>query len=398
MNAYVVIGGGLAGLTAANALAENGNKVTLLEQSRHLGGRAQTQQQSGFSLNLGPHGLYHSVAAQTLSAWNIPFPGNAPPTDSYSYFVRENRLYPLVQNFSSLMTTRLFNLREKLETARLLQLFAVGDAKGCRTMQEWLDQHIQSPRVQDVAATIVRITTYTTNLSRLSAKAALRQIGLALKHNVLYIDGGWQTLIEGLRRRAISRGVEICCDHPVSNLRDIAADGIVLAVGPSSVERLTRIALPKSCPLRMATLDIGLEKLPRNATRVAYAIDRPLYFSMHSASAQLAPEGGAMIHVAKYLGDLEPDPAAVREELEEYATLLLPEWRLTSRVARFLPNLIVTPMMASADGRPDVDFLGLENIAVAGDWVGDTGMLADAAVASALKAASVIQQRKVLVA
>ncbi len=96
MNAYVVIGGGLAGLTAANALAENGNKVTVLEQSRHFGGRAQTHQQSGFFLNLGPHALYHSVAAQTLSAWGIPFSGNAPPTDSYSYFVRENRLYPLV--------------------------------------------------------------------------------------------------------------------------------------------------------------------------------------------------------------------------------------------------------------------------------------------------------------
>lgn len=58
MRSYVVIGGGLAGLTAANALAETGNRVVLLEQSKHLGGRAQTQQQSGYSLNLGPHALY----------------------------------------------------------------------------------------------------------------------------------------------------------------------------------------------------------------------------------------------------------------------------------------------------------------------------------------------------
>jgi phytoene dehydrogenase-like protein len=394
MNAYVVIGGGLAGLTAANALAENDNKVTLFEQSQHLGGRAQTQRQSGFSLNLGPHALYHSVAAQALRAWNIPFSGNAPPTDSYSYLVRENRLYPLVKTFSSLMTTRLFNLREKVETARLLQLFAAGDARGCRTMQEWLDQHIYSPRVQDYAATIVRITTYTTNLGRLSARDALRQIALALKHNVLYIDGGWRTLIEGLQRRAISRGVDIRCNHPVSSLRDISADGIVLAVGPSSVEKLTRVALPKSSALRMATLDLGLENLPPHATRVAFAIDRPLYFAMHSVSAQLAPKGGAMIHVAKYLSDVEPDPAAVREELEDYATLLLPEWKSTVRVARFLPRLIVTPMMASGDGRPDVDFLGLKNVVIAGDWVGDMGMLADAAVASALKATRAIQHRR----
>jgi phytoene dehydrogenase-like protein len=47
MESYVVIGGGLAGLTAANALAGPGRQVTLLEQSSHLGGRARTQQENG---------------------------------------------------------------------------------------------------------------------------------------------------------------------------------------------------------------------------------------------------------------------------------------------------------------------------------------------------------------
>jgi hypothetical protein len=55
-------------------------------------------------------------------------------------------------------------------------------------------------------------------------------------------------------------------------------------------------------------------------------------------------------------------------------------------------------MPPSPQGRPDIDFPGLENVVIAGDWVGAEGMLADAAVASALRAAQVIQQRKVLVA
>jgi phytoene dehydrogenase-like protein len=39
---FVVIGGGIAGLTAANALVDSGAKVTVLEQSRELGaGRGQ---------------------------------------------------------------------------------------------------------------------------------------------------------------------------------------------------------------------------------------------------------------------------------------------------------------------------------------------------------------------
>ena len=54
----VVVGGGLAGLTAANALAGEGRKITILEQSERLGGRAATQQDRGYVLNLGPHALH----------------------------------------------------------------------------------------------------------------------------------------------------------------------------------------------------------------------------------------------------------------------------------------------------------------------------------------------------
>jgi hypothetical protein len=148
----------------------------------------------------------------------------------------------------------------------------------------------------------------------------------------------------------------------------------------------------------MATIDLGLESLPRDAARVAFALDRPLYFSVHSESARLAPYGGAMIHVSKYLGDGEPDAATVRRELEEFATLVLPEWQSLARVVRFRPRLTVTPMMASVEGRPGVNLPGLDHVAVAGDWVGEEGMLADAAVASALRAARMIQRRKDLVA
>ena len=39
---FVIIGGGIAGLPAANALADAGANVTALEQYRHLGSRART--------------------------------------------------------------------------------------------------------------------------------------------------------------------------------------------------------------------------------------------------------------------------------------------------------------------------------------------------------------------
>lgn len=400
MRSYVVIGGGLAGLTAANALAGEGHRVTLLEQSKHLGGRAQTQRQAGFLLNLGPHALYKGgVTAQTFSAWKIPFTGNLPPTGSQAFFVREGQTYPLVRDLGKLMTTRLFSVREKIEAGKFFGQLTSGQADfPQQSMHDWISRRVSSERVYDFASAIIRTGTYAADMTSLSAAASLQQIALALKDNVMYLDGGWQTLVDGLEARARTLGVEIRCEQQIRHVNEIDAHGIVLAVGPASVEKLTGITLPKRKPLRMATLDLGLDRLPENAARVAFGLGSPLYYSVHSESARLAPEGGAMVHVAKYLDNAEQDAAQVREELEDFMTLLMPEWRRYAKVARFLPNLTVAPMVPAPEGRPDVDVVGRENVTVAGDWVGPEGMLADAAVASALRAARVIQQREVLVA
>jgi phytoene dehydrogenase-like protein len=395
MESYVVIGGGLAGLTAANALAGQGNKVTLLEQSAHPGGRARTQTENGYSANLGPHALYRGGhAARTFREWKIPFSGAVPPTNSGGFFARGDQFFPMVTNLSSLLATSLFSVREKLEVANLLRLFAAGQAKPFETMADWLDRHLTRPRVREFAATIIRISTFAIELDRLNAPTALRQAGSALKDNVLYLDGGWQTLVDGLVGRARSLGVEIRCGEPVLSLDNLDATGIILAVGPDAVEKLTGNRLTGTLPVRMASLDLGLEGLPDDTPNTIFPVDRPLYFSTHSASAQLAPKGCRMVHVAKYLGSTVQDPKAVRAELEEFATLAIPGWRQHTRFVRFLPELTVTRMMPGSSPGPDANCLHLDRIAIAGDWVGPDGMLADAAVASALTAARSIQRQE----
>jgi phytoene dehydrogenase-like protein len=346
-------------------------------------------------LNLGPHALYRGGrAARAFRDWNIPFSGHVPPTASRAYFVREGQFYPLVTNLRGLLETRLFNFREKLEVANLLRAFTGAKAKPSETMAAWLGRHVSSPRVREFAATAIRISTYAIDLDHLGAHLALQQIRSALKDNVVYIDGGWQTLVDGLARRARSLGVDIRCDQAVANINSIDATGIVLAVGPAEVQKLTGIALPSGLPLHMASLDLGLEGMPQDSINVAFAVDRPIYFSVHSASAKLAPPGGRMVHVGKYLGAASADPKAVRAELEDYATMVMPAWKQHVRFARFLPALTVTPMMPTAADRPDYDFLGNDRVMIAGDWVGREGMLADAAVASALQAAGAIVRRR----
>lgn len=50
----VVIGGGLAGLSAAAELALRGVRVTLIERNHHLGGKMNVLQEKGFSFDMGP--------------------------------------------------------------------------------------------------------------------------------------------------------------------------------------------------------------------------------------------------------------------------------------------------------------------------------------------------------
>lgn len=61
MTTAVVVGGGLAGLSCAVALAERGVKVTVLEAGGRLGGRASSwrDEETGDSVDIGPH-IFHS--------------------------------------------------------------------------------------------------------------------------------------------------------------------------------------------------------------------------------------------------------------------------------------------------------------------------------------------------
>src|SRR5258708_25327878 len=54
----VIVGGGLAGLTAASYLARGGRSVLLLEKASQLAGRAITTERHGFFFNRGIHALY----------------------------------------------------------------------------------------------------------------------------------------------------------------------------------------------------------------------------------------------------------------------------------------------------------------------------------------------------
>jgi phytoene dehydrogenase-like protein len=406
----VVIGSGIAGLIAAIRIAERGLPVTLVERSVHVGGRAATRNRDGFLFNLGPHALYRrGRLMRTLKELDIATPGALPPTRG-AFALYHDRRYTLPVGFASLLGTRLLSVRGKFDLARILAALPKVDtaAVSQQTLASWLDAHMTNPQARSVVEMLVRVTSFTHDTARQSAGAAIEQLQLALAGNVLYLDGGWQTIVDGLRGAAACAGVRVRLGTSAAHLeRDnnqaIAvrlADGtvipsaaVVIAASPAEVDRIIGVNRFERAvsPVRVATLDVALRRLPDPRTLAAFGVDEPLYFSVHSAAARLAPAGGALMHASMYLEPGHDAHRNVEHRLEALLDDLQPGWRHEVVAKHYLPGLIVTHaelVAGAADARPTPRVGGCSNVFVAGDWVGSCGQLSDAAAASAEDAAA----------
>ena len=419
-----VMGGGIAGLTAATFVARAGKSVIVFEQAEHVGGRGVTQNIEGLHFNLGPHALYRAGhAVRVLNELGITIP-DAKVGTAGSKVVRNERLYRFPAATLSLLSIRLFSIAARLEAARVLTKLTRIETRllDTTTVREWIDAEVRNPVVKDFVEALIRVSTYCNDPQHLSAGAALQQIQTAFQGGVSYLSGGWQTLIDRLHTTALDAGAFVATDahvqaleHESSEVRrlrlsdgtPVSAGCFILAVPPATTARLldvaagTRLArsIQDTVAIQAACLDIGLRRLPHQQTTFALGLDRPMYFSVHSRWARLGPEHTVVVHAAKYLPcGIETDASQDRREIEAYLNLVQPGWDREVLVQRFLPKMTVThavPMASSGGlaGRPAVDALATRNVYLAGDWVGSEGMLADAAFASSQRAAHLAVQR-----
>jgi phytoene dehydrogenase-like protein len=417
-----IVGGGLSGLTAATFLARAGRSVVLYEKSRELGGRARTSERDGYTLNFGPHALYRGgAAAPILRELGVRWQGKAPSQSGYGY--ADGQLQPLPTGLHTFLTTKLLSAGGKREFLALLPRLLRLDLAPLQTitLRRWLDRDLRHEELRQLILMLVRTTTYAADCDRMSAGAALAQMKLGLVGNVDYIDGGWRVLVDGLRDTAQGAGVRIAADTRVVGISRAVGSGavrgvrlddgamteaasVIIAADPVTAAELVagpeRSVLDdwaaRAIPVEMACLDLGLRSLPDPKGNLAFGIDQPLYLSVHSAVARLAPVGGAVIHVGKYLrADQPTTPEDDLRQLEGLLDLVQPGWRVRVIARHFLPRMTVTNALVTADGgglagRPGPAVPGIPGLYVAGDWVGPTGMLSDAALASAKLAAATI--------
>lgn len=405
----IIVGGGLSGLSAAAILARAGHTVTVFEKASTPGGRARTMQHGAFSFNQGAHAFYLGGPGEQLMNTLGVRPGGSLPARDQFLALDDGKLHLFPTGVISLLRTTLLSLDAKGAFIHLFRTLKHADLTQLQQVswQEWLEQQVQHPHLRQLLLALARLTTYTNAPEMIPASLVIP----LLNAQVRYLDGGWQTLVDGLRQIAGASGATIVTRARVAAL-EISEEGhtvrladgtasqasaVVLALDPQTASALVANGTHKdvnrwaaqSVPARVACFDVALRRLPRPQHLYTLGIDRPFYYSVHSAWAKLAPEGSALIHTMKYLQPGEPaTPETTRHELEALLDVLQPGWRAEVMEQSFLPqmvasNAIVQVRQGSVAGRPGPAVPGIRNLYVAGDWVGAEGQLADACFASA---------------
>lgn len=400
----MVIGAGLAGLTAGASAARRGAAVTVVD-TRSPGGRARTDRRSGYLMNQGPHALYKRGPGRKVLVDLGVKPSGHRPRFRGSRGLADGQLAPLPfgpQGF-------LAGDRVGAQVAKALGRLAITDPSrwAGRSAQEWIDHLELRPAAAGLLQGLVRVTTYVADLDRLPADLALTQARSGLLGGVAYLDGGWQALVEGLLGACRDAGALVRSATAVHHVTGepgawqvvVGADQVlpasavvVAAGGPQAAARLVPVPTDWEAlgpQVTAACMDIGLRG---PGAPFVVGIDQPLYLSTHCPPGDLTPKGGALVHAMRY-GATGPDQD--RRQLQHLAAVagVRPHDVVTER---FLAKMVVTHLLPSPQGglaeRPAVQVAGTEGLFVAGDWVGPTGWLADAALSSGHQAGALAAQ------
>jgi phytoene dehydrogenase-like protein len=414
MTKALVIGGGLAGLTSATYLARGGADVTLLEKTGSAGGRATTSRTNGYALNRGVHALYTGGAASSvLKELNVRYTAGVPKNVKIR---ADGKLHAFPATPRDLLSTTLLNGAEKRDLLRVfLRIGMVRPSTlSNQSVSEYLSSLTERPAVRSMLDAVARVSLYSDALDIASADTFVLRTQQSMLHPIHYVDGGWQTLVDGLTQAALDAGVTIQPSATVAQLesangtvtgvrlRDgtaIAADAVILALPQPDAENLTELH-QEVLPVYTACLDLALSHLPKPNNCVVFDAEEPVFLTVQSEFARVAPDQGAILHAFLQLDPRTATDAHVaREQLEHFVDEVQPGWREHVVERHFYPHLLASSALPLASrngmrGRPSPQSHAMRNLYFAGDWVGPDGFLVDASLSSARESARLILQQQ----
>ncbi len=259
-----VVGAGLAGLAAALSLKREGWRVTLVERSRLLGGKATSFQLGDIEMDSGQHAILGCYSSFLEFVDELGMRGDLRIqerfdvlmlTDTGRARLRALRLPAPLHLALPFLRFRALGVRSRLQVARaLLAARRPRGGEEGETFAAWLHRHGQGTQAQRVFWEPFLVPALNAPLDRVSAAAGLMVVRTALLGSRDAARIGYATVpLARFAERAAEQCDQVLLRTPVTGLHveggelrglltgdaEIGVDAAVLAVPP---ERLVRMA------------------------------------------------------------------------------------------------------------------------------------------------------------
>ncbi|RNB70926.1 phytoene desaturase family protein [Brevibacillus panacihumi] len=411
----VIVGGGIAGLTAALYLARGGKRVAVLESQQRMGGRAITNQKEGVRFNLGSHALYEGDARRVFQELGLN-PDLFRKVDEFKPFgIWKEQVHLFPASMSFLLKSSMLTISEKVMFAGLLMRILKMDVEAIPriSLRAWMEQNVRSPMLRHMLYVMARGGTYVQAPDLQEAGPLFRQMQRSIA-GVYYVKRGWGALIEHLCEEAQRLGVALLTGRKVTAVGHedgcvrhiLCADGetieaayVILATPPGIARNLVpnsdatslKTWDEQAIPVTAACLDIGLRRLPVPDRQFVYGIDQPIMMVNASRihGLDMSDDGDVQVFQMIKFQNQDGDAGEDRRQLEAALDLIHPGWKREVVTEQYLPRMTVVHDFMHLKRKQNLGpaVPEIKGLYVAGDWATHGEYLVNGAAASAKRAA-----------
>jgi squalene-associated FAD-dependent desaturase len=408
-----VVGGGLAGLAAACALAESGFRVTLFERRPYLGGRASSYEHPGtgevvdncqhvlFTLCTNLIAFYQKIGIEGKIRWfsHMTFiePGGRQSLLKPSFLPAPLHVTP------SFMGFKFLDARDKVVLARALSaLMLQKQVDDGSSFQSWLERHHQTRNAMERFWKPILVSALSEDLDRIAVPHAAQVVRESMKSRGARTMGipsvPLTELYNSAREFIVAHGGVVCVRNSVQSFAP-APNNVKLRLQDSEQEfDYAVLAVPfdslnKLLPDLPESRDIQ-EKLPhfetspitgvhlwfdRQITDLPHAVllDRTIQW-MFQKSMLLQPRAGENKSAASYVELVISSSKSLieksRQEIIDLALNELREFFPAARDAKLVKGTVIKELNATFSPLPGIDQYrptqqtAWPRVFLAGDW------------------------------
>lgn len=421
----IIVGGGLAGLTAAALLAKQGQKVLVLERG-NLGGRAVTLNLKGFKFNFGAHAIYgrDTSTLKTLEkelGIEIGWRDFNPQKAKYDL---GSTLTDIPANILGLFRTRVLKNASKVKFTSEILKTIIGTEKGHPriSIKEWMEGKRVSEDVQEMMLTLASSNFFTGEPEKIPSDVYFNYYQRLFSTNkpVTYIEGGWQALINEFVRVIEENGGEIKTKAKVTTVQTegdqviavntaketFTGSSFIFCIPPVELSKVFQETKIEYVLKHFAgydasyvfVYDIGLKN--RIDMPYTYIYDKKNKIFITDISyydESCVPEGGQLLQAISYLKqeDLGNKEAldGHQERIEKLYDMHFPGWREELVVPRISKRASAQEIKWTMNQQAmPLFFPDYRNLFFAGDWCQGKAQLSELSFSSAYEVSKVVLQ------